>query len=127
MNKKAMIGVAIALALGTILWLNKPAVRTPLVDHQIKEINTGAAMAAPKTKADEVKVSLVGITSIANQKKALIRVRWPVGTSIPEQTYIFSKGESKDGITIDSIDVTNGAVTLRVQQDARTIRFGKGS
>ena len=126
MNKKVMIAVAVTLTVGTIVWLNKVAIRTQPVGQRIKEINTGAAMAAPKAKAEEVRVSLVGITTMLNQKKALLEVRWPAGTSTGEQTYILSEGQSQDGIAIDNIDVTNSAVTLRVPQGTRTIRIEKG-
>jgi hypothetical protein len=127
MNKKVMIAVAVTLTVGTIVWLNKVAIRTQPVGQRIKEINTGAAMAAPKAKAEEVRVSLVGITTLLNQKKALLSVQWPAGTSTGWQSYILSEGQSQDGITIDSIDVTNSAVTLRVLQGTRTIRLEKGA
>ena len=126
MNKKVMIGSAIALAVAVIVLLNRAVVRRSPVSQQVAQTNTGAAMVTPKAEVEQVKVGLVGITTVLNVKKALLRVRWPEGASTREESYILSEGESKDGITVDSIDVTAGSVTLRVHEVTRTVGVEKG-
>jgi hypothetical protein len=72
-------------------------------------------------------VELTGITTLLNVKRALLRVRWPAGTSTREESYILSEGESKDEITVESIDAASGSATLRVLEVARAVRVGKGA
>jgi len=125
MNKKVMIACAIALAAVVAVLLNGAAVRRSPVSEQVAQTNTGEAMVTPKVEAQQVKVGLVGITTVLNVKKALLQVRWPEGASTREESYILSEGESKDGITVDAIDVTTGSVTLRVYEVTRTVGVEK--
>jgi len=62
-----------------------------------------------------------------NIKKAFLKVRWPADMSRREESSILSEGESQDGITVESIDPTNGDVKLRVLQTTRIIRIDKSA
>lgn len=126
MNKKVLIAGAISLIIGVVIVFNRAAVRTPASNQLVGQNSTGAVLATPNAKSEQVKVELTGITTILNVKRALLRVSWPAGTSTREESYILSEGESKDGITLDSVDAANGLVTLRVLEVARAVRLEKG-
>lgn len=126
MNKKVIIAGAIALV-AIVVVLNKTALRTSPAIPQMAQTNTSAVTATPKAKAGQVNVKLVGITTILNIKKALLSVRWPADMSRREESCILSEGESQDGITVESIDTTNGVVKLRVLQTTRIVRVDKSA
>ena len=127
MNKNVMIAGAIALAVTIVVVLNHTAVRTSPAVQQMAQTNTGTFMATSEAKAEQVDVKLVGITSILNIKKAFLQVRWPADMSRREESSILSEGESQDGITVESIDPTNGVVKLRVLQNTRIVRIDKSA
>jgi hypothetical protein len=127
MNKNVMIAGAIALAVTIVVVLNHTAFRTSPAVQQMAQTNTSAFMATSKAKAEQVNVKLTGITTILNIKKALLKVRWPADMSRREESYMLSEGESQDGITVESIDPTNGVVKLRVLQTTRIVRFDKSA
>jgi uncharacterized protein with FMN-binding domain len=127
MNKRVIIAGAIALAVTIVVVLNHTAVRTSPAVQQMAQTNTRAFMATSKAKAEQVSVKLVGLTTILNIKKAFLQVRWPADTSRREQSCMLSEGESQDGITVESIDATNGVVKLRVLQTTRIVRFDKSA
>ena len=120
-----MIAGVISIAIAVVIVLNRAAVRTPAIGQQVARTNTSAVITTPKTKSEHVKVELTGITTILNVKRALLRVQWPAETSTRD--YILSEGQSKDSITVDSIDVPDRSVTLRVLQVTRTVRVEKGA
>ena len=120
-----MVALVVTITIGTIIWITNRGVRNPPVD-QIKEVKAVTAAAAPKTKDEEAKVTLVGITTILGQKKAFLRLRSPAGTPAGEQSFMLSEGQSQDGITVDNIDVTNGTVTLKTPQGTRIVKVEKG-
>src|SRR5512140_3832995 len=122
MYRNMMITGAIAMAVTIVVVLNHTAVRTSPVVQQIAQTNTSAFMATAKAKAEQVNVQLVGITSILNVKKAFLKVRWPADMLRREESCL-SEGESQDGITVESIDPTNGVVKLRVLQTTRIVRI----
>jgi hypothetical protein len=126
MNKNVMIAGAIALAVTIVVVLNHTAVRTSPAVQQMAQTNTRAFMATSKAKAEQVNVKLVGITTILNIKKAFLKVRWPADISRREESCL-SEGESQDGITVESIDPTNGVVKLRVLQTTRIVRIEKSA
>ena len=126
MNKKVIIAGAIALAVTIVVVLNHTAVRTSPAVQQMAQTNASAFMATSKAKAEQVNVKLVGLTAI-NIKKAFLQVRWPADMSRREESCILSEGESQDGITVESIDPTNGVVKLRVLQATRIVRFDKSA
>jgi hypothetical protein len=127
MNKKALFVGAIFLtvAITIIILHNRAAIRTLPGSEQIAQTHTAAATAGPKEEAESAQVTLTGITTIPGRPLALLRVKWPARVSNREE-YILSEGQSQDGITVDSIDVTNAIVTLKVAQVRRTVRLEKG-
>jgi hypothetical protein len=127
MKKNVMIAGAIALAVTIVVVLNHTAVRTSPAVQQISQTNTSAFMTTSKVKAEEANVELVGITSFPNIKKAFLKVRWSAGTSWRKESSMLSEGESQDGITVESIDPTNGVVKLRVLQTTRIVRIDKSA
>ena len=126
MNKNVMIAGAIALAVTIVVVLNRTAVRTSPAVQQMAQTNPRAFMATSKAKAEQVNVKLVGITTILNIKKAFLKVRWPADMLRREESCL-SEGESQDGITVESIDPTNGVVKLRVLQTTRIVRIDKSA
>jgi len=81
-----------------------------------------AATAGPKEDAEQAQVRLIGIMTVLDRKQAMLRVEPPAGTSGRGDTYILSEGQSQGGLTVESIDVTNATVTLRVGQIRKTLR-----
>jgi hypothetical protein len=69
---------------------------------------------------------LTGIMTTPGRPLALLVVKWPASVSNREE-YILSEGQSQDRITVDSIDVTNAIVTLKVAQVRRTVRLERGT
>src|ERR1051326_8647812 len=128
MNKKALFAGAIFLvaAMTFIVVHDRMDIRISPGSRQVAPANTDVA-AAPKQEAPPVQVRLVGITTILEQKRALLRVEPPAGTSNWGESYILSEGQSKDGLAVETIDTTNATVTLRVAQVRRTLRLGTGS
>lgn len=127
MKRNVMIAGAIALAVTIVVVLNHTAVRTSPAVQQMAQTNTSAFMATSKAKAEQVNVKLVGLTSILNIKKAFLKVQWPADMSRREESCMLSEGESQDGITVESIDATNGVVKLRVLQTTRIVRIDKSA
>ncbi len=128
MNKKALSAGAIFLIVAMTITIlhNRTAIRTLPDSRQIAQTNTDPAAAAPKQKVQPVEVRLIGITTILNHKQALLRVEPPAGESGRAESYILSEGQSKDGLTVESINATNATVTLRVAQIRRTLRIERG-
>lgn len=81
-----------------------------------------AATAGPKEKAEPAQVTLIGIMTVQGRTQALLRVEPPAGTSGRGETYTLSEGQSKAGLTVESIDAANATVTLRVGQVRQTLR-----
>lgn len=128
MNKKMMVaGAAILLVAVILIVLTLPAVRTTPTGQHTAQVKANAVVPTPEARDEQIKVKLVGITTILDVKKALLKVQWPADVSKHDESYVLSEGQSQDGIAVDSIDVTNGSVTLRVQQVTRTIRVEKGA
>ena len=127
MNKKALFvgAIFVPVAIAIIILHNRAAIRTLPGSQQIAQTRTAAATAGPKEEAESAQVTLTGITTIPGRPLALLRVKWPARVSNREE-YILSEGQSQDGITVDSIDVTNAIVTLKVAQVRRTVRLEKG-
>ena len=82
-----------------------------------------AATAGPKEEAEPAQVTLIGITTTLGRTQALLRVKWPARVSNREASYILSEGQSIDGLTLDSLGVTNAVVTLKEGQLSRTVRL----
>lgn len=127
MNKKVMIAGAISLAVAVVLVLNKTALRTLPTGQRMAQTNTSAVMTTPGAQTGQIKVKLVGITTILNTKKALIEVQWPPEMSRREESCILSEGQSQDGVTVESIDTTNGAVKVRMLQTTRILRVDESA
>jgi hypothetical protein len=81
-----------------------------------------AAAAEPKLEAQPGEVRLIGIMTVLDRKQAMLRVEPPAGTSGRGKSYVLSEGQSQGGLTVESIDVTNATVTLRVGQIRKTLR-----
>ncbi len=128
MNKKALSAGAIFLIVAMTITIlhNRTAIRTLPDNRQIAQTNTDPAAAAPKQKVQPVEVRLIGITTILNHKQALLRVEPLAEESGRAESYILSEGQSKDGLTVESINATNATVTLRVAQIRRTLRIERG-
>jgi hypothetical protein len=129
MNKKALFVGALFLtvAITMIILHNRAAIRTLPGSQQIAQTHTAAATAGPKEEAESAQVTLTGITTIPGRPQAFLRVKWPAMVSNREESYILSEGQSQNGITVDSIDVTNAIVTLKVAQVRRTVRLERGT
>ena len=127
MSKKALFvgAIFVTVAITIIILHNRAAIRTLPGSQQTAQTHTAAATAGPKEEAESAQVTLTGITTIPGRPLALLRVKWPARVSNREE-YILSEGQSQDGITVDSIDVTNAIVTLKVAQVRRTVRLEKG-
>ena len=82
-----------------------------------------AATAGPKEDAEPAQVTLIGITTILGHTQALLRVKSPARVSNREASYMLSEGQSQDGLTLDSLGVTNAMVTLKEGQLSRTVRL----
>ena len=82
-----------------------------------------AATAGPKEEAEPAQVTLIGITTTLGRTQALPRVKWPARVSNREASYMLSEGQSQDGLTLDSLGVTNAIVTLKEGQLRRTVRL----
>jgi hypothetical protein len=82
-----------------------------------------AATAGPKEEAEPAQVTLTAITTSLGRTQALLRVKWPARTSNREASYLLSEGQSQDGLTLDSLGVTNAIVTLKEGQLSRTVRL----
>ena len=124
MNKKALFVGAIFLtvAITNIILHHRAAIRT--VSQQIAQTSTAAATAGAK---EEAQVTLTGITTIPGRPQALLRVKWPARVSNREASYMLSEGQSQDGLTLDSVGVTNAVVTLKEGQLKRTVRLQLGT
>ena len=119
MNKKALFVGSIFL---TTERLSGPC----LTDRQIAQTHTAAAT-GPKEEAESAQVTLTGITTIPGRPQALLRVKWPARGSNREASYMLSEGQSQDGLTLDSLGVTNAIVTLKEGQRRRTVRLQIGT
>ena len=126
MNKKVVFGGAIFLSVAIILH-NRAAIRTLPGSRQIVQTHTAAATAGPKEEAESAQVTLTGITTIPARPRALLRMKWPARVSNQEASYMLSEGQSQDGLTLDSVGVTNATVTLKVGQLRRTVRLQIGT
>jgi hypothetical protein len=82
-----------------------------------------AATGGPKEDAEPAQVTLIGITTIQGHTQALLRVKSPARVSKREASYMLSEGQSQDGLTLDSLGVTNAIVTLKEGQLSRTVRL----
>jgi hypothetical protein len=91
--------------------------------QQIAQTHT----AEPKEEAESAQVTLTGITTIPGRPQALLRVKWPARGSNRESSYMLSEGQSQDGLTLDSLGVTNAIVTLKEGQLRRTVRLQIGT
>lgn len=129
MNKKALFAgvIFLTVAMTIIILRNRAAIRTSPGSQQIAQTHTASAAAEPKEEMERAKVRLIGITTSLGRTQALLRVEWPARLLNREESYILSEGQSQDGITVDSIDVTNAIVTLKVAQVKRTVRLERGT
>jgi hypothetical protein len=129
MNKKALFAGAIfpTVAIVIIILYNRAATRTLPGSQPIAQTHTAAAMAGPKEEAESAQVTLTGITTIPSRPQALLRVKWPGRASNREAFYMLSEGQSQDGLTLDSLGVTNAIVTLKEGQLRRTVRLQIGT
>ena len=128
MNKKALFVGAIFLtvAITVIVLHHRAANRTVPGSQQIVQTHTAAVTAGPKAEAESAQVTLTGITTISGRPQALLRVNWPARVSNREASYMLSEGQSQDGLTLDSLGVTNAIVTLKEGQLRRTVRLQIG-
>jgi len=55
--------------------------------------------------------------------QALLRVKWPASAANRQTSYTLSEVQSIDGLTLDSLGVTNAIVTLKEGQLSRTVRL----
>jgi hypothetical protein len=129
MNKKALfVGATfLTVAITIIIVHNRGAIRTLPVGQQIGQTSTAAATAGPKEVVGSAEVALTGITTIPARPQALLRVKWPGRVSTREASYMLSEGQSQDGLTLDSLGVTNAIVTLKEGQLRRTVRLQIGT
>ncbi|HTL59029.1 MAG TPA: hypothetical protein VL361_25375 [Candidatus Limnocylindrales bacterium] len=129
MNKKALFVGAIFLtvAITIIILQDRAAIRTLPGCQQIVQTHTAAATAGPKEEAESAQVTLTGITTIPGRPQALLRVKWSARLSNREAFYMLSEGQSQDGLTLDSLGVTNAIVTLKEGQRRRTVRLQIGT
>ena len=129
MNKKALFVGAIFLtvAITNIILHHRVAIRTLPVSQQIAQTSTAAATAGPKEAVESAQVTLTGITTIPRRPQALLRVKWPARVSNREASYMLSEGQSQDGLTLDSLGVTNATVTLKEGELRRTVRLQIGT
>lgn len=129
MNKKALLvgSIILAGAITIIILHNRAADRTLPGSQQIEQTYTAAATAGPKVEAESAQVTLTGITTIPGRPQALLRVKWPARLSNRAASYILSEGQSQDGLTLDSLGVTNAIVTLKEGQLRRTVRLQLGT
>ncbi len=98
-----------------------------IVAMTVTILHNRTATAEPKSEAQPVEVSLLGIMTLSDRKQALLRVEPPAGASSRGKKYILSEGQSAEGLTVESIDVTNVTVTLRVGQIRKTLRPERSS
>jgi hypothetical protein len=128
-NKKALFVGAIFLtvAITIIILQDRAAIRTLPGCQQIVQTHTAAATAGPKEEAESAQVTLTGITTIPGRPQALLRVKWSARLSNREAFYMLSEGQSQDGLTLDSLGVTNAIVTLKEGQRRRTVRLQIGT
>jgi hypothetical protein len=129
MNKKALFVGAIFLtgAITIIIQHKRAGIRTVPDSQQIAQNSTAAATAGPKEEAESAQVTLTGITTIPGHPLALLRVKWPARVSNREAAYMLSEGQSQDGLTLDSLGVTNAIITLKEGQVRRTVRLQMGT
>ena len=125
MNKKALFvgSLFLTVAITIIILHNRAAIRTLPVSQQVAQ----TATAGPKEEAESAQVTLTGITTISGRPQALLRVKWPARVSNREASYMLSEGQSQDGLTLDSLGVTNAIVTLKEGQLRRTVRLQIGT
>ena len=128
MSKKALfVGtIFLTVAITIIILHNRAAIRTLPGSQQIAQTHTAAAT-GPKEEAESAQVTLTGITTIPGRPQALLRVKWPARVSNREASYMLSEGQSQDGLTLDSLGVTNAIVTLKEGQLRRTVRLQMGT
>lgn len=119
-------GATILLSAVILVALTITACRPP-DGQRTAQVNASAVVPTHEAKNGPINIKLVGITTILNVKKALLKVQWPADVSKRDESYILSEGQSQDGIAVDSIDATNGSVALRVLQVPRTVRIEKGT
>ena len=129
MNKKALFvgAIFLAVAITIIILHNRASIRTLPGTREIAQAHTAAATTGPREEAESAQVTLTGLTTISGRPQALLRVKWPARVSNREAFYMLSEGQSQDGLTLDSIDVANAAVTLKVGQVRRTVRLQRGT
>ena len=129
MNKQALFigAIFLAVAITMIILHNRAVNRTLPGSPQMAQADTAAATAGPKEEAEPPQVTLIGITTILGRTQALLRVKWPARVSNREASYILSEGQSIDGLTLDSLGVTNAIVTLKEGQLRRTVRLQIGT
>ena len=129
MSRKALFVGAIVLtvAITIIILHNSGAIRTLPGGQQIAQTHTAAATAGPKEEAESAQVTLTGITTIPARPRALLRVKWPARVSNREASYMLSEGQSQDGLTLESLGVTNAIVTLKEGKVTRTVRLEIGT
>ena len=128
MSKKAQFVGAIFLtvAITIIVLHNRAAIRTLPGSQQIAQPRTAATTAGPQEDVESAQVTLTGITTIPGRPQALLRVKWPAGVSNREASYMLSEGQSQDGLTLDSLGVTNAIVILKEGPLKRTVRLQIG-
>ena len=129
MYKKALFVGAIFLTIATtiIIQHNRAAIRTLPGSQQIAQTRTAAATPGPEEEAESGQVTLTGITTIPGRPQALLQVKWRGRVSTREASYMLSEGQSQDGLTLDSVGVTNAVVTLKEGQFRRTVRLQLGT
>src|SRR5262249_31611580 len=129
MNKKTLFVGAIFLtvAITTIILHNRTAIRTLPGSQQIAQTHTPAATAGPKEEAEAAQVTLTGITTISSRPQALLLVKRLARVTNREASYMLSEGQSQDGLTLDSLGVTNAIVTLKEGRLRRTVRLQIGT
>ena len=127
MNKKALFVGAIFLtvAITTIILHNRAVAQTLPGSQQIAQPHTAGVTAGPKEEAEPAQVKLIGIITNQGRTQALLQVKWPATPS--NRDYILSKGQSIDGLTLDSLGVTNAIVTVKEGQLRRTVRLQIGT
>lgn len=128
--KKIVLSVGaifLTVAVTIIILPKRAGIRALAGTQQMAQTHTTAATAAPKQEAESARVTLTGITTIPSHPLALLRVKWPANMSNREASYMLSVGQSQDGLTLDSLGLTNATVTLKEGRLTRTLTLQIGT
>jgi hypothetical protein len=128
MNRSAkIVGVALAGLLAV------PAVRAAYTDstyagiakRNVFQLVTPEIPRHPEPVRPLPEITLLGITTIFNDKRAAIKVRFPgpANVSAKEEYYFLAEGQRAAAIEILKIDERAGSVQLRNTGNAQSLAF----